>query len=176
MTTHPTTNGPERMLGTRPVGQGHPVYVTGEIGINHNGDVDNALRLIDAAAAAGCDAVKFQKRTPEVCTPRDQWDLERDTPWGRMRYIDYRHRVEFGEQMLRRTAQARRAEQGEQSGVARGTRDVHGKVDGGAHGRGERDAVVGHEVPWREPRLMQHDPERHRGGRACGLVHEDRDG
>jgi sialic acid synthase SpsE len=43
------------------------------------------------------DAVKFQKRTPEVCTPRDQWDLERDTPWGRMTYIEYRHRVEFGE-------------------------------------------------------------------------------
>jgi N-acetylneuraminate synthase len=51
---------------------------------------------MDAAADAGCDAVKFQKRTPEVCTPRDQWDIERDTPWGRMTYIDYRHRVEFG--------------------------------------------------------------------------------
>lgn len=49
------------------------------------------------AAEAGCDAVKFQKRTPEICTPRDQWDIERDTPWGRMTYIDYRHRVEFGE-------------------------------------------------------------------------------
>ena len=44
----------------------------------------------------GLDAVKFQKRTPEICTPPDQWDLERDTPWGRMTYIDYRHRVEFG--------------------------------------------------------------------------------
>ncbi|MGH3310178.1 MAG: N-acetylneuraminate synthase family protein, partial [Streptomyces sp.] len=39
----------------------------------------------------------FQKRTPEVCTPRDQWHVERDTPWGRMTYIDYRHRVEFDE-------------------------------------------------------------------------------
>ncbi|MDF4253818.1 N-acetylneuraminate synthase family protein [Streptomyces sp. WMMB303] len=86
-----------RNLGTRTVGPGHPVYVTGEIGINHNGDLDNAFALIDAAAEAGCDAVKFQKRTPEICTPRDQWDLERDTPWGRMTYIDYRHRVEFGE-------------------------------------------------------------------------------
>ncbi len=86
-----------RMLGTRPVGPGHPVYVTGEIGINHNGDLNNAFALIDAAAEAGCDAVKFQKRTPEICTPRDQWDVERDTPWGRMTYIDYRHRVEFGE-------------------------------------------------------------------------------
>ncbi|GGQ59190.1 MULTISPECIES: N-acetylneuraminate synthase family protein [Streptomyces] len=91
-----------RLLGTRPVGPGHPVYVTGEIGINHNGDLDNAFRLIDAAAEAGCDAVKFQKRTPEICTPRDQWDIERDTPWGRMTYIDYRHRVEFGEDEYRR--------------------------------------------------------------------------
>ncbi|MDO5500559.1 MAG: N-acetylneuraminate synthase family protein [Propionibacteriaceae bacterium] len=85
-----------RRFGEREVGPGHRVYVTGEIGINHNGDLDNALRLIDAAVHAGADAVKFQKRTPEVCTPRDQWDLERDTPWGRMPYIDYRHRVEFG--------------------------------------------------------------------------------
>ncbi|MGW5120538.1 N-acetylneuraminate synthase family protein [Streptomyces noursei] len=86
-----------RSLGDRPVGPGRPVYVTGEIGINHNGDLENAFALIDAAADAGCDAVKFQKRTPEVCTPRDQWDIERDTPWGRMTYIDYRHRVEFDE-------------------------------------------------------------------------------
>src|SRR6478752_2770538 len=84
-----------RTFGTRTAGPGHPVYVTGEIGINHNGDLDNALALIDVASEAGCDAVKFQKRTPEICTPRDQWDIERETPWGRMRYIDYRHRVEF---------------------------------------------------------------------------------
>ena len=87
---------PSRQLGDRPVGAGYPVYITGEIGINHNGDLANAIALIDQAADAGCDAVKFQKRTPEICTPRDQWDLERDTPWGRMTYIDYRHRVEFG--------------------------------------------------------------------------------
>ncbi|MGP3966935.1 N-acetylneuraminate synthase family protein [Streptomyces sp. 6N223] len=86
-----------RKLGDRVVGPGRPVYITGEIGINHNGDLENAFALIDAAVEAGCDAVKFQKRTPEICTPRDQWDIERDTPWGRMTYIDYRHRVEFGE-------------------------------------------------------------------------------
>jgi N-acetylneuraminate synthase len=84
-----------RTIGNRVVGTGQPVYVTAEIGINHNGDLENAFALIDAAAEAGCDAVKFQKRTPEVCTPRDQWEIERDTPWGRMTYIDYRHRVEF---------------------------------------------------------------------------------
>lgn len=58
-----------RALGSKTVGPGQPVYVTGEIGINHNGDLDNAFALIDAAAEAGCDAVKFQKRTPEICTP-----------------------------------------------------------------------------------------------------------
>lgn len=87
---------PVRQLGDRTLGAGHPVYVTGEIGINHNGDVSKAIALIDHAADAGCDAVKFQKRTPDISTPRDQWELQRDTPWGRMRYIDYRHRVEFG--------------------------------------------------------------------------------
>lgn len=90
-----------RAIGDKLVGQGQPVYVTGEIGINHNGELANAKKLIDAAVLAGADAVKFQKRTPEVCTPRDQWDVERDTPWGRMTYIDYRHRVEFGEDEYR---------------------------------------------------------------------------
>ena len=96
MSTHPTLSAPARTIGDSIVGAGRPVYITGEIGINHNGELSNAFALIDQAAAAGCDAVKFQKRTPEVCTPRDQWEIERDTPWGRMTYIDYRHRVEFG--------------------------------------------------------------------------------
>lgn len=101
MSTVPSPSSPQllaptRTIGHKIVGAGRPVYITGEIGINHNGELSNAFALIDQAAAAGCDAVKFQKRTPEVCTPRDQWDLERDTPWGRMTYIDYRHRVEFG--------------------------------------------------------------------------------
>ncbi len=96
MSTIPTFANPTRQIGDKIIGAGRPIYVTGEIGINHNGELSNAFALIDQAAAAGCDAVKFQKRTPEVCTPRDQWDIERDTPWGRMTYIDYRHRVEFG--------------------------------------------------------------------------------
>ena len=53
--------------------------------------------MIDGAKYAGCDAVKFQKRTPEICVPHEQWDVERETPWGRMKYIDYRHKVEFDE-------------------------------------------------------------------------------
>jgi N-acetylneuraminate synthase len=85
------------MLGDRRVGAGEPVFVIGEIGINHNGDLDIAKQLIDVAAIAGCDAVKFQKRTPELCVPPEQRDLMRETPWGIMTYLDYRHRVEFGE-------------------------------------------------------------------------------
>lgn len=82
-------------IGNRSVGPGEPTYVIGEIGINHNGSLDVTRELIDGAAAAGADAVKFQKRTPELCVPVEQWNIERDTPWGRMTYIDYRHKVEF---------------------------------------------------------------------------------
>lgn len=85
-----------RVSPNRSIGAGQPVYVIAEIGINHNGSLDIAKKLIDEAVAAGCDAVKFQKRTPELCTPKDQWHLERDTPWGRMTYINYRHMIELG--------------------------------------------------------------------------------
>jgi N-acetylneuraminate synthase len=83
-------------IGDRLVGDQHSVFIIAEIGINHNGSLEIAKKLIDAAFLAGCDAVKFQKRTPELCVPRDQWDVERDTPWGRMSYISYRHKVELG--------------------------------------------------------------------------------
>jgi len=89
-------NQREIMVGSRMIGDNHPTFVIAEIGINHNGSVDIAKKMIEGAKAAGCDAVKFQKRTPEVCVPKDQWGIERDTPWGRMTYIDYRHKVEFG--------------------------------------------------------------------------------
>lgn len=82
-------------VGNRFIGDGEPVYIIAEIGINHNGSIALAQKMIDGAAAAGCDAVKFQKRTPELCVPKDQWTVERDTPWGRMTYIEYRHKVEF---------------------------------------------------------------------------------
>src|SRR4051812_17538526 len=87
---------PAIRIGNRLVGDGEPVFVIAEIGINHNGSLDLAKKLIDGAASAGCDAVKFQKRTPELCVPREQWYQIRETPWGQMTYIDYRHRVEFG--------------------------------------------------------------------------------
>lgn len=83
-------------IGGKPVGEGQPVYVIAEIGLNHNGDIKIAKQLIDAAALAGCDAVKFQKRTPELCVPPEQRNVVRETPWGTMTYLDYRYRVEFG--------------------------------------------------------------------------------
>ncbi|NLF30020.1 MAG: N-acetylneuraminate synthase [Planctomycetes bacterium] len=82
-------------INGRPIGDGHPVFIIAEIGINHNGDLDVATRLIDAAMLSGCDAVKFQKRTPELCVPPEQRDVIRETPWGMMTYLDYRRRVEF---------------------------------------------------------------------------------
>jgi N-acetylneuraminate synthase len=85
-------------IGGQSVGEGHPVYVIAEIGLNHNGDVKTAKQLIDAAALAGCNAVKFQKRTPELCVPPEQRGIPRETPWGVMTYMEYRHRVEFGEE------------------------------------------------------------------------------
>jgi len=84
-------------IGGRRVGAGEPVLVIAEIGINHNGSLEMARKLIDGAHVAGADAVKFQKRTPELCVPREQWNLERDTPWGRISYIEYRRRMEFGD-------------------------------------------------------------------------------
>lgn len=77
------------------VGPNNPVFIIAEIGINHNRDIELAKKLIDAAVLAGCDAVKFQKRTPEICVPDDQKDILRETPWGVMTYLEYRNRVEF---------------------------------------------------------------------------------
>lgn len=84
-------------VGSRYIGEGEKTYLIAEIGINHNGSMDLAKKLIDGAADAGCDAVKFQKRTPELCVPRAQWEIQRDTPWGPMSYIEYKHKVEFKE-------------------------------------------------------------------------------
>jgi N-acetylneuraminate synthase len=70
-------------------------YIIAEIGINHNGDLDIAKRLIDIAVLSGCDAVKFQKRNPDVCVPEHQKNVMRDTPWGTMTYLEYKYKVEF---------------------------------------------------------------------------------
>ena len=86
----------EMKIGNKTVGDGHPAYVIAEIGINHNGSVEIARQMIDAAVHAGVDAVKFQKRTPEICTPPDQRKQMRETPWGYITYLDYRYKIEFG--------------------------------------------------------------------------------
>lgn len=70
-------------------------YIIAEIGINHNGSLENAKRLIDVASLAGCDAVKFQKRNPDVCVPEHQKNVMRETPWGTMTYLEYKYKVEF---------------------------------------------------------------------------------
>lgn len=70
-------------------------YVLAEIGINHNGDINIAKKLIDIASVAGCDAVKFQKRNPDVCVPEHQKSQLKSTPWGDMTYLEYKYKMEF---------------------------------------------------------------------------------
>ena len=73
----------------------NPTYIIAEIGINHNGDMNNVFKLIDIASEAGCNAVKFQKRTPELAVPESEWEVRRETPWGEMSYIDYKRKIEL---------------------------------------------------------------------------------
>ena len=73
-------------------------YIIAEIGINHNGCLQVAKKLVDIAAVSGCDAVKFQKRNPDVCVPERQKNIPRETPWGTMSYLDYKYRMEFGKE------------------------------------------------------------------------------
>ncbi|WP_084124980.1 N-acetylneuraminate synthase family protein [Demequina sp. NBRC 110054] len=82
-------------IGKHEIGGDAPVYVIAEIGLNHNGSVELAKQLIDVAAEAGCQAVKFQKRTPEIATPEHMKKTPRETPWGTMTYLEYRYKVEF---------------------------------------------------------------------------------
>ncbi|MBG6107564.1 N-acetylneuraminate synthase family protein [Frigoribacterium sp. CG_9.8] len=82
-------------IGLSEIGDDAPVYVIAESGLNHNGSVETAIQLIDVAADAGAQAVKFQKRTPAISTPEHMKNTQRDTPWGVMTYLEYRYRVEF---------------------------------------------------------------------------------
>jgi len=70
--------------------------IIAEIGINHNGDINLAKKLIDVSVIAGCDYVKFQKRNPDVCVPEAQKSVMRNTPWGEMTYLEYKWKTEFG--------------------------------------------------------------------------------
>jgi N-acetylneuraminate synthase len=91
----------EIKIGNRLVGDGQPAYIIAEIGINHNGDLGIAKQMIDAAVHVGVDAVKFQKRTPDIATPPEQQKQMRETPWGYITYLEYRYKVEFSEEQYR---------------------------------------------------------------------------
>jgi len=82
-------------LGNLEITNNSPCYIIAEIGINHNGDVKIAKELIKIAKNAGCNAVKFQKRNPDVCVPEKQKNIMRETPWGYITYLDYKYKVEF---------------------------------------------------------------------------------
>lgn len=82
-------------IGHRRVGPGHPTFIVAEIGINHNGSLDLAKRLIDAAQASGCDAVKFQKRTVGVVYAAEELARPRESPFGATNG-DLKRGLEFG--------------------------------------------------------------------------------
>ena len=74
--------------------------IIAEIGINHNGDINIAKNLITIASTAGCNYVKIQKRNPDVCVPEHQKNKEKETPWGKMTYLEYKKRIEFNEEQI----------------------------------------------------------------------------
>ena len=88
---------PEIKIGNRLVGDGYPCYIIAEIGINHNGDINVAKKLIEVAAAAKCDAVKFQKRTVEVVYPAEELERLRESPFGSTNG-DLKRALEFGQE------------------------------------------------------------------------------
>ena len=69
------------------------IFLIAEIGINHNGSLSTAKKLIDLAKNTGFDAVKFQKRTPEITTPKSKAEIIRDTPWGKISYLNYKKKI-----------------------------------------------------------------------------------
>jgi N-acetylneuraminate synthase len=83
------------MIGKRKVGDGNPCFIIAEIGINHNGDINIAKKLIDLAAFAGCDAVKFQKRTIDVVYSAEELAKPRENPFGTTNG-DLKYGLEFG--------------------------------------------------------------------------------
>ncbi|MBN1364308.1 MAG: N-acetylneuraminate synthase family protein [Syntrophaceae bacterium] len=82
-------------IGNRKVGDGYPCFIVAEIGINHNGDINIAKKLIDVAAFAGCDAVKFQKRTVDVVYSAEELAKPRESPFGNTNG-DLKYGLEFG--------------------------------------------------------------------------------
>jgi N-acetylneuraminate synthase len=87
-------------IGIKLVGPGQPCFMTAEIGINHNGDIDLARKLIAASVTAGCDAVKFQKRTVKVVYTKEELARARENPFGPTNG-DLKRGLEFGEAQYR---------------------------------------------------------------------------
>lgn len=83
-------------IGSYMINEKSDPYLIAEIGINHNGDLQIAKKLIDAAFATGWHSVKFQKREPDISVPEHQKSVMRQTPWGEMTYLDYKRHIEFG--------------------------------------------------------------------------------
>lgn len=77
------------------------IQIIGEIGLNSNGDMEIAKQLIDKAVEAGFTHVKWQKRNPDKCVPEEQKKVMKDTPWGRMTYIDYKYKMEFDKEQYK---------------------------------------------------------------------------
>lgn len=88
----------EILLGNYIVNEKSFPYIIAEIGINHNGNLQIAKKLIDAANACMWDCVKFQKREPDIAIPEEQKQVMRDTPWGRITYLEYKKKIEFGKE------------------------------------------------------------------------------
>lgn len=77
------------------------VNVIAEIGINHNGDIQMCKDLIQLAKLSGCEYVKIQKRNPDICVPENQKNKPKETPWGKMTYLEYKKKIEFNEEQIK---------------------------------------------------------------------------
>ena len=83
-------------IGNKIIGDGHPCFIIAEIGINHNGSVELAKKMIDIAVTTGCDAVKFQKRTIDIVYTKEELAKERNSIFGHTNG-DLKRGLEFGE-------------------------------------------------------------------------------
>ena len=77
------------------------IKIIAEIGINHNGSMEECKKMIMLAKVAGCEYVKIQKRNPDVCIPEHQKTKPKSTPWGEMTYLEYKYKIEFNEDQIK---------------------------------------------------------------------------
>ena len=76
------------------------INIIAEIGINHNGDIELCKKLMNISKLAGFNYCKIQKRNPELCVPKHQRDIPKNTPWGTISYLDYKKKIEFNEDQI----------------------------------------------------------------------------